>query len=525
MVYDVIVVGGGIAGLTAAAFLAKAGKSVLLCEKENSCGGLVNTFERDGFVYDGGIRAMENSGVLFPMLKQLGLEIEFVKNNISLGIEDKVIRIHSEKSVNEYQALLSELYPDSREEISEIIVQIRKIMKYLDVQYGIDNPAFLDMKEDREYMIKEIIPWMFKYALTYRKIAALNTPVEPFLKRFTNHQPLVDIIAQHFFQDTPAFFALSYFKLYLDYYYPIGGTGKVIENFVSFINENGGLISTGTEISSVDPGENRVVDSNGNILQYRRLVWAADLITLYQHIDLTKIRNDRIKKEIQTRYANIEKGKGNDSIFTLYLAANLPLDYFASKHSEHFFYTPSKAGQSIAGKLPINGDKDSIKNWLQRYFALTTYEISCPIMRDSTLAPEGKTGLVISVLFDYQLTKQIQEMGWYEEFKSLAEHLMIETLENSIYPGIRNAILHQFSSTPLTIQRYTGNTEGAITGWSFTNDHMPAENRLLRIFNATKTPIPGIVKAGQWSFSPSGLPISILTGKLAADRVNKDLST
>jgi len=166
-----------------------------------------------------------------------------------------------------------------------------------------------------------------------------------------------------------------------------------------------------------------------------------------------------------------------------------------------------------------------IKNWLERYIALTTYEISCPIMRDSTLAPEGKTGLVISVLFDYQLTKQIQEMGWYEEFKSLAEHLMIETLENSIYPGIRNAILHQFSSTPLTIQRYTGNTEGAITGWAFTNDHMPAENRLLRIFNATKTPIPGIFKAGQWSFSPSGLPISILTGKLAADRVYKDLST
>ena len=35
MTYDAIIVGGGMAGLTAAAFLAKAGKSVLLCEKEN----------------------------------------------------------------------------------------------------------------------------------------------------------------------------------------------------------------------------------------------------------------------------------------------------------------------------------------------------------------------------------------------------------------------------------------------------------------------------------------------------------
>ena len=46
MKYDAIVVGGGIAGLTSAAFLAKAGRSVLLCEKENACGGLLNTFER-----------------------------------------------------------------------------------------------------------------------------------------------------------------------------------------------------------------------------------------------------------------------------------------------------------------------------------------------------------------------------------------------------------------------------------------------------------------------------------------------
>jgi len=75
MKYDVTVVGGGIAGLTAAAYLAKSGHTTLLCEKERTCGGLVNTFERDGFFYDGGIRAMENSGVLFPMLKHLGPNI------------------------------------------------------------------------------------------------------------------------------------------------------------------------------------------------------------------------------------------------------------------------------------------------------------------------------------------------------------------------------------------------------------------------------------------------------------------
>jgi len=35
--------------------------------------------------------------------------------------------------------------------------------------------------------------------------------------------------------------------------------------------------------------------------------------------------------------------------------------------------------------------------------------------------------------------------------------------------------------------------------------------------------IANISQAGQWVFSPSGLPISVLTGKMAADRVIKVL--
>ena len=194
MNYDAIVIGGGIAGLTASAYLAKAGLKTLLCEKENTCGGLVNIFARDGFVYDGGIRAIENSGVLLPMLKHLGLDIQLVKNRVSIGIEDHVIHIDSEDSIVDYQTLLNQLYPDSRHEINQIILQIKKIMRYMGVQYGIDNPIFLDMKKDRAYLIRVILPWMVKYALTVSKITALNEPVEGFLKRFTQNQSLLDIL-------------------------------------------------------------------------------------------------------------------------------------------------------------------------------------------------------------------------------------------------------------------------------------------------------------------------------------------
>ena len=310
MNYDVIIVGGGIAGLTAAAYLSQAGYTTLLCEKESGLGGLVNTFERDGFVFDGGIRAIEDSGIVFPMLNQLGLDVDFIKSKVSVGIEDRVIRLESDESIEDYQALLSDLYPENRDDIAAIIAEIKKVMGYMDVLYGIKNPAFLDMKKDRAYLVKAILPWMIKYALTIRKIGALNDPVIDYLRRFTQNESLLDIIAQHFFQATPAFFALSYFRLYLDYNYPRGGTGKLPEKLVEFIKNHGGTISTDTEIVAVDPEKRILTDARGQTYHYRQMIWAADLRTLYRNIDADAIVDGDIRDAVLERRAAVERQSG-----------------------------------------------------------------------------------------------------------------------------------------------------------------------------------------------------------------------
>ena len=523
MNYDVIVVGGGIAGLIAAAYLSKAGYATLLCEKHSACGGLVNSFERDGFVYDGGIRAMENSGVLFPMLKHLGLEVEFVPNPISIGIEDQIIPVESEASLSDYQGLLQAMYPESRAEIAAISDQIRLIMHYMKVQYGINNPIFLDMKQEREYMLKAVLPWMVQYAITAPKIGKLNEPVMDFLRRYTANQSLLDIISQHFFQQTPTFFALSYLKLYLDYHYPLGGTGKFVEKLVAFIQAHQGTILTETEITRVDPQARLLTDAQGDTYGYRRLIWAADQNAFYRALDTGSIADQKTRQAIAQRKQAIAGKTGNDSVLTMYLGVDLDPAYFASRHSGHFFYTPSRRGQSQTGPIPVDADRETIEQWLAQFFALTTYEIAIPALRDSTLAPAGKTGLIISVLFDYRLTRAIEAAGWYEAFKTRCEEAIIDTLEAAIYPGLRRAIFQRFSATPLTMAELTGSWQGAITGWAFTNQPIPAESRLPKIMNAIRTPVPGVYQAGQWTYSPSGLPISIITGKLAADRVIKEL--
>ncbi len=535
MKYDAIVVGGGIAGLTSAAFLAKAGKSVILFEQQYKTGGLVQTFERNGVYFDGGLRSIENSGIVLPMLKQLGIDIDFQKSNVSIGIADQIIQLRDKSSVAEYEDFLNVQFPENTKDISAIIGEIKKIMGYMDVLYGIDNPAFLDFKKDQKYFLQVIFPWMFKFLMTVRKIDRLNEPVDDYIRRFTRNQSLVDIIAQHFFQKTPTSFALSYFSLYLDYYYPKGGTATLIDKMTEFIEMNGGVIKTSVKIGQVQPELKYVSDSEGNRTEYNDLIWAGDLKQLYNSLPLDDLFDQNLVQNVRDKQASLKDLRGGDSVFTTYLTIDEQKEYFSEICTGHLFYTPNKSGLSVVNYDDIDAFlkmktvqpdneilKNKVKAYLKDYFHYNTFEIAIPVLRDPDLAPEGKVGLVVSLLFDYRLAKKIDEFGWTVEMKDYMEQLSIEELDQSIFPGLREKVSGQFSSSPLTIERLTGNTEGGITGWAFTNPYNPAVTKTLKVNQSVNTFIPSVYQAGQWTYSPSGLPIAILTGKLAADKVLKN---
>jgi phytoene dehydrogenase-like protein len=527
MKYDVIVVGAGIAGLTTAAFLSKEKKKVLLIEKEDYVGGLVNSFNRDGFLYDGGARGVVDSGVVKPMLKALGIDIEFMKSKVSIGIENEIVKVETKDSLENYQDMLKRIYPENVEDISRIIIEIKKVMDYMSVLYGIENPLFKDLKNDKEFLFKTLLPWVFRYLSKVRKINKLQAPIDEYLLKMTSSQSLIDIISQHFFQKTPASFALSYFSLYLDYEYPIKGMKDFPEKIKDYIIKNHGEIALSTKIRRIEPIEKLIYDEQGNSYSYDKLVWAADIKTLYDIVDLSKISNKKILNGIEQRQESLKQVKGSDSTFTLYLALDIPSEYFGNICTEHFFYTPSKKGQSeVFSKLQAvkeSLDKVKVFEWLEELLEFTTYEISIPALRNKELSPQNKTGLIISILMDYDLVKKIKSIDIYEEFKEFCEVKMIKVLNDSIFDGISDKIIHRFSSSPLSIERISGNLEGAITGFSFTNEEVLAINKTSKITKSCLTKIPDILQAGQWTYIPSGVPISILTGKIAADKALKNI--
>ena len=523
----VVIVGAGVGGMTAAAYLCREDYDVLLIDKNDYTGGLVQTFEREGFSFDSGPRAFLNSGMLKPILNDLGIEWETMDNKVSIAIEDHKFTVESMESIKEYQDILLNLFPDKAEDIDKIMKSMKKLSEYTKTLYAFDNPYFVDYMSDKKRVITQLLPWTFKLLYAMKKFEQYDMPMEEYLSEFTDSQPLKDIITQVFFRGTPTYFALGYFYVWLDYFYPKGGIGVLPKLLHNKIAEDGCKFKLNTEIKEIMPAESKVIDTDGNEYEYDYLIWAADLKTLYKETNSKGLENEVVKNiELQTE--RILAAKPAESVFIEYLALDIPPTYFKDKGGAHVFYTDSKQGlgelhRGIKEELLENFDKKSKEEvflWLDELCKYNTYEISIPALRDASLAPVGQSAMMISCLFDYEVMEKIDKAGWTKEFKERMEENIINVLSATFYKELDQKILFKFSSTPTTISSMIGSSGGAIVGWSF-ETKSPVINTLKEMPKSALTPIPNVFQAGQWAYAPAGVPVAMLTGWHSYKEVTK----
>lgn len=504
--YDAIVIGAGLSGLTAAAFLAKEGARVLVCEQAAQVGGLFNSFRRDGYQFDGGIKAVENSAVMMPMLAQLGIleRIEFQRSPIALVTIDHVQPILSFSDVEAYFQLLDTLFPDEQVGLQHILRDTKIVFEILDGLLSFPIP-FFDLPDSgnsaRANWSKSNRGLLLKLP---GAAALMNKELRPYLNQHLQNAGLVNLLSDLFPDGTSVFFGLGYFRMFLDYYYPRGGIQTIPQTLATAVREWGGEIRLNTRVQQVLlKGEQAcgVRLSTGEEFFSDYVIAASDLNQALTNLLPESLLPARFNRKLQ--HAQV-----SHSVFNVFLGVDLPAEQLNLQGCQHIFYRPD-----------LNGISETDRTSRLDYFAHVPQEISIPSLHQPEMAPPGKVGLNISAMTSWQYNG-----GWerspadYARLKKDCASELIGSLEKFI-PHLSEHIELCITATPHTVKSLTSNTEGAIMGWSYHRQHTLPRGQFYQMRSSVLTPISHLLTAGHWAFSPGGSPVAVLTGKLAAETV------
>ncbi|MFX0152301.1 MAG: phytoene desaturase family protein, partial [Candidatus Hodarchaeota archaeon] len=154
-----------------------------------------------------------------------------------------------------------------------------------------------------------------------------------------------------------------------------------------------------------------------------------------------------------------------------------------------------------------NPDLDIYNTNDENYFEKTWMMLYSPSLMNPELAPEGKSSLMIQAMTPHRWMNNWGG-GDRETYKSLKEKVKNTLIEKTtaIIPNIREYIEFEDAATPLTYERYTHNTDGATSAWSWN----PNKKFFSRGMAANiETPVKNLYIGSCWAVQFGGVPGAI----------------
>jgi phytoene dehydrogenase-like protein len=507
MKYDVIIIGGGLSGLTAGIIAASRGKKTLLLEKHTTVGGLLAGFTRKGFYFDSGLSRVMGASVKRP-LKELKLlkKVNLKSHQAVWNVEGNWIEY---KQLNLFFEGLARLFPDEAGVFKEFY---EKEVKPRENVYKILFTDTSKMNLVRKYMHISYLLCAF-----------------PFIAKILSSKELEsDVLGKYFNPKGKAYTFLKEKEDEIDYRGNMSFVTKVGKWYTQMFNvypSEGfqGLANTMADEFKVNGGEVRTSVAVRKIVIENDIAIGVELgkkdtiETLFADriicsIDLNKAFRDLIGTEHidADLISRLDRSQLSSPIPILFLGLNIPAsrlnEYFHS-YDEIFYYPAIETG------------KDEKGFYLDHPMVMHS---SCFIA--PTHAPANKSNLQIYLSdpgkewMDNWGIKDGKRTDAYRNIKSMVTEQILETLEK-IVPDIKDRSLIEVCElgTPFTIERYTGNTNGSGLGYSLDKDFINSK-KLGKYFDHYEG-IKNLFFAGQQTGYPGGVVNAFGSGKHAGKSV------
>jgi phytoene dehydrogenase-like protein/uncharacterized membrane protein len=479
--HDVIVVGAGIGGLTAAALLARRGLKVLVAEQHHRPGGFCTSWERPvlwngerlRYVFDAGVHDVSGLGPRGPvtnLLRRLEINDRLEWRRVGHEYVLPGLRLKVPGTAEGLVEAMQARFPAEREAVAAFFAEMEGVYRdlYADVERtgGVPCPP-----RTPEEMLA--YPRTHPYAFRW-----MDIPYMVMLERFFQDASLKRflLLLTGYLSDRPETLTAAQmaplFGYYFDGgYYPVGGSQALADALAEVIEVHGGrvLLRAPVERILIEGGRAAgVILAEGQIYRAGAVISNADARKTF----LKLVGREHLPPDFVRRIEGLEFSTSAFAVF-------LGVDFVPELEPVTLVHTEDGRGLGIM----------------------------TPSRVDPGLAPPEHAAITLLTL-----VPRVEAKTWDRRAPDYARRKRefgdaLVALAERVLPGLREHIVFREEASPATFARYAWTTGGAIYG--------PAG----RWRPAAKSPVERLYLAGAGVFPGAGIEAVVISGTLAADAV------
>ena len=479
MVPSVLIIGGGIAGLSAGCFSRMNGFQTEILEMHSQPGGVCTAWSRKGYTFDLSIHWLVGSkpgSALFSLYEKIGLTkgMKFIQHEYWVKVFDQ--QGHELTIYNNPDKLKTELLRISHEDsafITKLCKDIRKLSK-------MKVPVELTILDKLQFL--PILSLIKKYK---PDVASVMSEIkDPVLQKM--------LTVGLDFEGQSAFFSLMGLAMQGagNAGYPIGGSLPMAKAIETKFLELGGTIRYKSRVDSIITQDNRATGvrlSDGSELFADCVISCADgYSTIFNWL-----KGDYCDDTIRGYYQNLKRFPP-----ILFISLGINRDLKSLPHETAIILNnPVEIGGTVQDKILFHNHA-----------------------YDPTLFPMGKGVISTTIPVSYDWWEQLPyQEDVYKKEKEKAANQVIDLLLTQ-FPELSETIEVTDVASPMTFVRYTGNWRGSYEGWLVTPESF---------FLELPMTLPGLNRfymAGQWVIGGGGIPGTIKSGRMSVKNMCQELN-
>ena len=479
---NVVIVGAGLAGLSAALRLAGAGRKVTVVERESVPGGRNGLLNKSGYSFDTGPSVLTMPDLIADALACVGEDIKDWLDLIPLKPlyrafydDGSQLDVHSDTN-------------QMREEIAKTIspaeaVGYGKYVDFVTKLYKFEMNDFIDRNIDSPLNL--LTPNLARLIALggFRK---LSPKVNQFLKdprtqKVYSFQAMYAGVSPQ--QALAIYAVIAYMDSVNGVFFPKGGMHAVPRAMAAAAQKHGVTFKYNSTVTAIEKSNGRataVITESGERITCDVVVLNPDLPVAWRDL-------------LGGQPRSVKRLKYSPSCATLLIGSSKKYDHLAH-HNIHFGKSWAGVFDELINKKTLMSDPSIL--------------VTLPSKDDPTLAPAGKSSYYVL----FPTPNLTADIDWNKIGPRYRDE-MIKALEDRGYTGFGNSIEVEHLTTPLDWQK-----QGMEAGAPFASAHTFFQTGPFRPKNLAKG-YENIVFAGSGTQPGVGVPMVLISGRLAAERI------